>query len=119
MAYTKQNWNNGDIITADKLNHMEDGIADTGTLTVHITQGSEASTDALVMDKTVQEILDAFPNVVLETNEGEKSQIVSIDKSNRNVLTAHYDPFTQPVTVMYTIFTATSMSGYPEWIPRD
>lgn len=119
MAYTKQTWNNGDIITADKLNHMEDGIASGGTLIVHITYGSESSTDAQVMDKTVQEILDAFPNVVLETDEGEKSQIVSIDKTNHNVLTAHYDPFTQPTTVMYTIFTATSMSGYPEWIPQD
>lgn len=26
MSYTKQTWNNGDIITADKLNHIEDGI---------------------------------------------------------------------------------------------
>ena len=30
MAYVKQNWKNGDIITADKLNHMEDGIAEGG-----------------------------------------------------------------------------------------
>ena len=27
MSYTKQTWANGDIITASKLNHMEDGIA--------------------------------------------------------------------------------------------
>lgn len=27
MAYEKQSWNCGDTITADKLNHMEDGIA--------------------------------------------------------------------------------------------
>lgn len=26
MSYTKQNWQTGDIITAEKLNHMEDGI---------------------------------------------------------------------------------------------
>ena len=26
MAYTKQTWECGDTITADKLNHMEDGI---------------------------------------------------------------------------------------------
>lgn len=26
MSYEKQNWTTGDIITADKLNHMEDGI---------------------------------------------------------------------------------------------
>jgi len=27
MAYTKQTWNNGDVITADKLNHIEEGLA--------------------------------------------------------------------------------------------
>lgn len=27
MAYSKQTWTNGDVITAEKLNHMEDGIA--------------------------------------------------------------------------------------------
>lgn len=26
MAYTKQTWNTGDIITAEKLNHIEDGL---------------------------------------------------------------------------------------------
>lgn len=26
MAYTKQNWECGDLITADKMNHIEDGI---------------------------------------------------------------------------------------------
>lgn len=26
MAYEKQIWENGDVITADKLNHIEDGI---------------------------------------------------------------------------------------------
>ena len=30
MAYTKQTWANGDTVTAAKLNHMEDGIADAG-----------------------------------------------------------------------------------------
>lgn len=28
MAYTKHNWECGESITADKLNHMEDGISD-------------------------------------------------------------------------------------------
>lgn len=28
MAYVKTDWQTGDIITADKLNHMEQGIAD-------------------------------------------------------------------------------------------
>lgn len=30
MAYVKQNWECGEMITADKLNHMEDGIANAG-----------------------------------------------------------------------------------------
>ena len=31
MAYTKQTWNTGDTITAEKLNHMEDGIGNSGS----------------------------------------------------------------------------------------
>ena len=27
MAYEKQTWACGEVVTADKLNHMEDGIA--------------------------------------------------------------------------------------------
>lgn len=27
MAYTKQDWADGDVITAEKLNHIEEGIA--------------------------------------------------------------------------------------------
>lgn len=30
MAYEKQNWKTGDVVTSAKLNHMEDGIADSG-----------------------------------------------------------------------------------------
>lgn len=30
MAYKKNTWANGDTITAEKLNHMEDGIAEGG-----------------------------------------------------------------------------------------
>lgn len=38
MSYTKQIWANGDIITADKLNYMENGIeenSETRPLVVH------------------------------------------------------------------------------------
>lgn len=30
MAYEKQEWKCGDVVTAEKLNHMEDGIAEAG-----------------------------------------------------------------------------------------
>ena len=32
MAYVKTNWETGDIITAEKLNHMENGIANSFNL---------------------------------------------------------------------------------------
>jgi len=53
MAYEKQNWNNGEVITANKLNHMEDGIA-TGVLVVGLQE------DGSTLDKTWQEIYDAM-----------------------------------------------------------
>lgn len=31
MAYEKNTWTNGDTITAEKLNHMEDGISEGGS----------------------------------------------------------------------------------------
>jgi len=41
MAYTKQNWECGDLITADKMNHIEDGIEEAssggGALVVTMT----------------------------------------------------------------------------------
>ena len=64
MAYTKQIWTNGDVITAEKLNHMEDGIksgnenSGGGILVVNIiahsqTSGSECE---ITPDHTYEEI---------------------------------------------------------------
>ena len=42
MSYEKQTWANGDVITAEKLNHMEDGIENAGgALVVHMTYNAE------------------------------------------------------------------------------
>lgn len=54
MAYTPTTWVTGDTITTTKLNKIEQGIANSGaTLICNITSGGE-------LDKTVQEIYDAF-----------------------------------------------------------
>ena len=44
MSYEKQTWQTGDVITANKLNHMEDGIA--------------GSVDAFVVNVTATPILN-------------------------------------------------------------
>ncbi len=52
MAYVKQTWETGQTITADKLNHMEDGIGGSGAYIFRPT-GSPR-----VLDKTFAEIKD-------------------------------------------------------------
>lgn len=63
MSYTPNTWQTGDIVTADKLNHIENGIAGAGgggVLVVSLT----LEDNVLTMNKTWQEIWDAAPAVL-------------------------------------------------------
>lgn len=66
MAYEKQTWNCGDTITADKLNHIEDGIADASggggsdIFTVNLTIDPESPSQSPTVDKTFAEIKSAI-----------------------------------------------------------
>lgn len=62
MAYEKTEWKNGDTITAEKLNHMEDGIAEGGGRMVVTASPESSESTTFVLDKTWQEINDAFIN---------------------------------------------------------
>lgn len=53
MAYTKNTWTDGDIVTSAKLNHMEDGIE--GAYEVMVINDTDGT-----LDKTWQEIYDAM-----------------------------------------------------------
>ena len=59
MAYTKQNWECGDLITADKMNHIEDGIEEAssggGSLIVTVTS-REATVEECPDGGTVVEL---------------------------------------------------------------
>ena len=77
MAYNKNTWQNGDKITAEKLNNIEDGIANitTGAFPIHIIIEQETQR----LDKTWTEIDNALTNglycSIYETSfEGMKSQ---------------------------------------------
>jgi len=60
MSYTPTEWNNGDVITAEKLNKLENGVAAGGSgggvLVVNITESDGVYTT----DKTAGEIKAAF-----------------------------------------------------------
>lgn len=64
MAYEKQVWNCGDTITADKMNHIEDGIENASSgdaLFVKYDHSEKTdSTATYYFDKTWQEVHDAL-----------------------------------------------------------
>lgn len=69
MSYTKTTWHKGDVITAERLNKMEDGIesaaeSSSGGATLVVTYSEEGTTGSI--DKTWNEIKDAFPNVIIK-----------------------------------------------------
>ena len=69
MSYIKQTWETGDIVTAEKLNHMEDGIASGGVSVLLVGEIYDEQTQAYRLDKTWQEIHDAAPLVWLMMTE--------------------------------------------------
>ena len=56
MPYAKQTWTNGDVITEEKLNHMEDGIGVGDNVIVSITYDAEQGINLL--NRTWREIKD-------------------------------------------------------------
>lgn len=104
MAYTKNTWNTGDIVSSQKLNHMEDGIANAGALVV-----TENDT---VLDKTWQEILDAIAagRVVNIIEVGEGYATVVSPVSSASLEENNYMVYTPDETVSYK---AASANGYP------
>ena len=62
MGYEKQTWSNGDIITQEKLNHMENGIANDSVLMVYST--IDQTTNNRVLSHTFAEIAPYLPFVI-------------------------------------------------------
>ena len=58
MAYTPTEWKNGDVITAEKLNKIENGIKDIPNDDFYITITYVNS--EVTMDKTFEEITEAY-----------------------------------------------------------
>lgn len=73
MSYEPYTWKGGDIATATKLNHIEQGVADASSSGGFLLVNTTYNNDQYIMDKTAQEILDAMgsgiPVFVLLDNE--------------------------------------------------
>lgn len=104
MSYTKREWATGNVVGAVDLNRIENGIEDSrGILVVNAVYDSE--NDSYTLDKTWQEIYDAFPFVIEYQNalgmEG-KSNIISVGTNSSDY-----------IVETGLSFITNSASGYP------
>lgn len=80
MAYEKQTWECGETITAEKLNHIEDGIADASS-------GGGGTSEPLIVKatridtKTRRLYFDATPSDVLDAIEHNRQVFFQVDNS--------------------------------------
>ena len=86
MSYEPTVWKAGDTVTSAKLNKMEQGIASSssnsgGVLIVEKVMNNNITT----LNKTWQEIYDAFPAVFIYESEG------NLDKTNIPIARVYFD----------------------------
>ena len=119
MAYTKTTWANGDIITAEKLNNLENGVAGAYALIVPL----EGGFDGYTLGKTWNEIKTAFtagtPCFTYFAQAGDDVEayqltpILSVSKLDD-------DPVYYSVTDLNGLeFTTGDPDGYPEYTQGD
>ena len=64
MSYTKREWATGNVVGAVDLNRIESGIEDAGSGQVLVVNAVyDSNNHVYTLDKTWQEIYDAYPNV--------------------------------------------------------
>lgn len=114
MSYNKRTWANGNVVGAVDLNRMEQGIEDAGSGNWLIVTTS--GTDVITMDKTWQEIYDAFPNVILNYSDEYSS-------GKRLILIVYQDTEDELYAVALSdnavIFNTNSATGYPSYRPSN
>ncbi len=110
MAYTKNTWTDGDIVTSEKLNHMENGIASGEN--VFIVGGATYGGGAMegTLDKTWQEIRDAMQSKICILIIADDNAIA------HELITAAYigpDGKYGVTTANTSEFTTSTANGYP------
>ena len=100
MSYTPTEWASGDIVTSEKLNKLEQGVAGGGVLVVGAT-----GEDEIALDKTWKQIYDAdFAVIVIEDDGKYYHQISDIYEDDGNYIVRTPSSMT---------FIANSENGYP------
>ena len=110
MSYEPNIWKSGDVVTSEKLNHIEQGIAAGLNGVLICTVNSETN----ALDHTWQEIANAAPLVWLKVNDYMYEGLFGIAGANEEYMVA----FSKPYFVVNTEtpidqFIANSADEYP------
>lgn len=113
MSYDKNTWAKGDVITAAKLNNMENGIesASTGGGGVLVV-GATVEDETITLDKTWQQIHDS-PIAILKSENEEESNLYFLANltSTEGEFKASFTSLAVQGETIYT--TATTADSYP------
>ena len=102
MSYTKQTWSTGDTVTAAKLNHMEDGIAEAG--------GGSSGGGAFVVNVTVQYDFDEHGYTVSSCDKNAE-EIVTAVNGGSIVFAIVSNPEASPLMLQLYTFSYDNLSG--------
>lgn len=109
MAYTKNTWATGDIVTSAKLNHMEDGIANSGGGVMVINDTDNT------LDKTWQEIYDAMAQGILCVVRKDEGTLESgIEAYIVTIVYLSGEEYMVGISKDENPYTASSATGYPK-----
>lgn len=118
MSYEKTTWATGDVITAEKLNNIEDGVEDaSGGESVVVTLSAGES--GIVADKTFSELAEAVEQnkvVIIRTADSGMCEIAQAqygEVSGDYVLTGFYMAHNQIQAGDDAIYISTTEITYP------
>lgn len=117
MAYEKTTWSTGDVVTAEKLNKLEDGVQNVGDSTFVVNV--EFGVNGFICDKTWAEILNAGTNgesivlVLKGANEVQYFYPSHIFKDGKDFIVATASVDNNGVSKF--VFSTNSENGYPCW----
>lgn len=118
MSYTPTEWNTGDIVTAEKLNKLENGVASGGIFIVNTLVDEQ--TLRPILDKTWQEIKDAFDamNIVILIANINSSLVIEKQITYLSVINSSVDGSNYEcgfyVGSEYLGFSTSDPNGYPK-----
>ncbi len=111
MAYEPKTWECGETVTADALNHLEQGVAEAGggdiePLLINATSiGSGNGQKWIVTDKTYQQVADALEN-------GIPCFVTFADPGNSICNATDVSDFTMNATMRFPVVFVNGNDGY-------